>query len=280
MANPIGWCDRTWSPITGCSPISPACDHCYAERMSHRLAGRFGYPADEPFRVTFHPDRLDEPLHWRKPQRVFVCSMGDLFHEDVPDEWIDRVISVCVSAAYDDYGPAADWHTYLFLTKRPERARLYWESRCLYDCDHIWLGVTVEDQQRADERIPILLDTPAAKRFVSCEPLLGPVDLDPYLEPRFPCDGCGRDLGYLGNHEVLHHIDDRFPELCGRSVEIPALDHIIAGGETGPGARPTHPDWARTLRDQAQAARVPFYLKKNPGMIDGVEYKEFPNADT
>ena len=237
MSNPIGWCTETWNPITGCSLVSEGCRHCYALRMAMRLAGRFGYPADDPFRVTFHPDRLDQPIKWKKPRRVFVCSMGDLFHEDVQPEWIARVWDVMFDCPQ---------HTFLVLTKRPERMRLFAEwfdrvqgRRFVYP--NVWLGVTVENQWAADERIPILLDAPAAHRFVSCEPLLGRVDL-------------GRYVGWFG--------------------EQSGIDWVIAGGESGPGARPSNPDWFRSLRDQCQVVATPFYLKDNPGTIDGVEYRE------
>lgn len=226
----------TWNPVTGCSKVSPACAHCYAERMARRLAGRCGYPADESFRVTLHPERLEEPLRWRKPRRVFVVSMGDLFHQNVPDEYIDRVFSVMWQA---------EQHTFLLLTKRPWRMREYISSRprdsmksdrvrikdelgwrnysVPWPLPNVWLGVTAEDQQRADERIPILLQTPAAAvRWVSCEPLLGPIQ------------GVG---------------------------DTARIDWVVAGGETGPGARPMHPEWARSLRDQCRAARTAFFFK-------------------
>ena len=246
--NPIGWATDTWSPVTGCSPVSPACDHCYAERMATRLAGRFGYAAEDPFQVTFHPDRLDQPLKWKKPRRVFVCSMGDLFHEDVESEWIHAVFTTMA---------AAHWHTFLVLTKRPEimgewfataqALGLTLRSGYGVTLPNVWLGVTVESQWAANTRIPDLLDTPAAHRFVSCEPLLGPVNLRHIpgpLEPRL------------------------------RSGKV---DLVIAGAETGPGARPAEPDWFRSLRDQCQG-HIPFYLKDRPGTIDGVQYREIPGG--
>lgn len=249
----IKWADSTWNPITGCSPISEGCANCYAERMSKRLAGRFGYPADEPFRVTLHPERLDEPKHWRKPKRVFVCSMGDLFHTDVPFEFIALVFGRMHSARH---------HTYLVLTKRPDRMaefiRWYQQewlgpfaSAWPREYQHVWLGVTAENQRTADERIPLLLAIPAAKRFVSCEPLLGPVD----LAGLNGLIGVGLSTIDALNGYHIHHDDDDKAERYDR------LDWVIAGGETGPGARPMHPDWARSLRDQCQAAGVPFFFK-------------------
>ena len=238
----IEWADAVWNPVTGCTKVSEGCRNCYAERMANRLAGRCGYPADEPFRVTLHENRLDLPGSWRKPGRVFVNSMGDLFHENVPDHWIDKVFSVM---------SAFPRRTFMILTKRPQRA-IRWFKHIERD-DHrdgsvfhlgqgglivahrewplpnVWIGVSVEDQATADERIPLLVGIPAAVRFVSSEPLLGPVDLSDEL---MFIDG----LGY-------------------------GIDWVIAGGETGPGARPMHPDWARSLRDKCQAAGVPFFFK-------------------
>lgn len=161
----ISWCDKTWNPITGCTKCSPGCVNCYAERMSKRLAGRCGYPKENPFAVTFHPDKLQEPMKWHKPSRIFVCSMGDLFHEQVKDEWIDAVFMTM---------DLSRRHTFMILTKRPERMREYLSGRThiirmVYPLPNVWLGVTVENQEQADKRIPFLLDTPAAKRFVSVE---------------------------------------------------------------------------------------------------------------
>ena len=250
MPTKIEWTDETWNPVTGCTKISPGCAHCYAERMAKRLAGRFGYPADEPFRVTLHPERLDTPLRWRKPRRVFVCSMGDLFHKDVPDGWIYEILGIMA---------LAQRHTFQVLTKRAarmynylsgfkgrtdimaaamcinENLRLHIDTEAIeWPLPNVWLGVTAESQEAADERIPLLLQTPAAVRFVSCEPLLGPIDLGLVDENGGPND---------------------FARLSG-------LDWVIVGGESGPGARPMYPDWARSLRDQCQAAGVPFFFKQ------------------
>lgn len=265
----IEWAERIWNPITGCSPVSEGCEHCYAERMSKRLRGRFGYPADEPFRVTLHPNRLEEPLKLRKPSRIFVCSMGDLFHEDVPFEWVDKVLYIIAQAPQ---------HTFLMLTKRPERMHAYFtditenknqfmhrmmHSVFYYPSMHgaiinlrkgiaipnLWLGVTAENQDRADERIPILLQTPAAVRFVSIEPMLGPVDLSGYYK--------------VQNHVNLppEQRKQALEEYWAGMHRLTKLDWVICGGETGAGARPMHPDWARNLRDQCQRARMPFYFK-------------------
>lgn len=237
----IEWADSVWNPVTGCTPISEACENCYAKRMSKRLAGRCGYPKDEPFRVTLHPDRLEQPLRWKKPRRVFVPSMGDLFHDDVPFMAIAKIFGVMHSCKQ---------HVFMVLTKRPERMKEFfewfvgpeWRGAWAHEYPHVWLGVTAENQQRADERIPILLQIPAAVRFVSVEPMLGVVDLVAALDAAIGIEG---------------------------KVEIPAVDGIdnwlhwvICGGETGPGARPTHPDWVRSLVLQCKNAGVPIFVKQ------------------
>ncbi len=254
----IEWTDATWNPITGCSPVSEGCENCYAKRDALRLRGRFGYPDDEPFRVTFHEDRLDQPLRWKKPRKIFVCSMGDLFHEDVRDDAIGEIFAVMQLAIQ---------HTFIVLTKRPRRALdflttyttcepmsceksiddLAIELSEHYNCPdklfpqnwplpNIWIGVTAENQRMADERIPILLSTPAAVRFVSVEPMLERVDIYQWL-------GGNRD------------INPPHPYNGG-------LSWVICGGESGPGARPMHPDWARELRNQCINAGVPFFFKQ------------------
>jgi len=263
----IEWAEETWNPVTGCTPVSAGCDNCYARRMAIRLRGRCGYSADDPFKVTLHPDRLEQPLRWWKPRRVFVCSMGDLFHGDVPEEFIDEIFAIMALCPQ---------HTFIVLTKRPERIRGYMQppppfytTRLGPVMEHmeehgylsrddaiaiappgsilpedppwplpnVWLGVTAENQEAADERIPILLEIPAAVRFVSVEPMLGPVALDAF---------CAPSDGYAQRIKVL----------------IDGIDWVICGGESGPSARPMHPDWARSLRDQCQSAGVPFFFKQ------------------
>jgi protein gp37 len=242
----IEWCDKSWNPITGCSHAgSPGCDHCYAKRMAHRLQGRYGYPLewkDDPFKVTFHPDRLDEPLHWKKSSRIFVVSMGDIFHDDVDAFWISAIWSI-IERCY--------WHTFLILTKRPERWQRLTPSLPLYK--NILFGVSVENQRTADERIPILLQIPAAKKFVSVEPMLQSINLMPFLLPKL--------------------------KFNFQKVESVKLDWVICGSETGPKARPMNPDWARDLASQCQVAGVPFFFKqmsnKQPIPKD-LMIKEFP----
>lgn len=221
----IEWTDATWNPVTGCTKVSPGCDHCYAMRIATRFAGTPAYPRG--FGVTLHPGRLDRPIRWKRPRRIFVNSMSDLFHSDIPDEYIVRVWDVMANAPQ---------HVYQVLTKRHGRMRSLVASGALRTLPNVWLGVSVEDQKRAELRIPALLGAPASVRFLSCEPLLGPVNL---------------------------HLGD-----------TPGIDWVIVGGESGPGARPMQPDWARSLRDQCGAAGVPFHFKQwgdwSPDAHDGM----------
>lgn len=230
MANKIGYVDRTWNPISGCTPISEGCKNCWAKRMSARLHGRYGYPPDDAFRVTFHFDKLDEPLHWKKPQRVFVCSMGDLFHERVdivPFGYILNIMGKCPQ------------HTFMLLTKRPQNMLALIQNSGVV-LPNVWLGVSVENQKRADERIPILLKIPAAKHFVSVEPLLAPVNLT---------------------------------KRSARSCRSSKLNWVIVGGETGPKARPCKKEWVENLYIQCRLAGVPFWDKQD---ILGKNIKESP----
>lgn len=258
----IEWADATWNPVTGCDRVSPGCDHCYALSLSARLKamGQPKYQTDgraetsgPGFGVTTHPDELDRPLSWATPRRVFVCSMSDLFHPQVPAEFIDRVWAIMSRTPQ---------HTYQVLTKRPQRMRSYlvgdgitrrpWitdlaGAEVSWPLPNVWLGVSVEDQQRADQRIPQLLATPAAVRFVSAEPLLGPVTLrDDWLDP------CARAAHDVEGPSIMHLQHD--PER--------RIGWLIVGGESGPQARPMHPAWARQLRDQCQQADVAFFFKQ------------------
>lgn len=237
-ATSIEWTDQTWNPVVGCTRVSPGCKYCYAfelHDMRHRahLAGsKVPKQYAKPFKeVQLMPERLDDPLHWKKPRMVFVNSMSDLFHEDIPDEFITKVF---VSMA------AAGQHTFQVLTKRAERMREFILSKKRLTEEplrNVWLGVSVEDQQRADERIPVLNRTPAAVRFLSCEPLLGPVNLRSE-HIRWAIDGECDQLGY------------------------PLLDWVIVGGESGMLARPMELGWARSIRDQCVAAHIPFFFKQ------------------
>ena len=167
----IEWTQKTWNPITGCTKCSPGCENCYAERMAKRMAGRCGYHYEHPFRPGWtHSRRWDDPLRWKKPCKIFVCSMGDLFHEDVPFPIIDEVIERI---------KLTHRHTYQILTKRPKRAWQYLDStNSRYFPSNTWLGVTVCNQAEADEKIPVLLGIPATVRFVSVEPMLEEVRLN------------------------------------------------------------------------------------------------------
>jgi protein gp37 len=281
----------TWNPVTGCTKVSPGCDHCYAETFAERWRGIPGHHFESGFDVTLRPERLEQPLRWKKPRRVFVNSMSDLFHEAIPDLHITQVFDVMEQAKQ---------HTFQVLTKRHARMRSFVNarerSRAEYAAkfDHcpteamrnspaaeyarkraanppanIWLGVSVEDQKWADIRVPALLDTPAAVRFLSCEPLLGPLDASEYLTP----DGCHTHMG------------EKFPTLCQSPSCGAAVDWVIVGGESGPGARPMHPDWARSLRDQCTAADVAYFLKQwgewaphVAGVRPGAEIRAYPGA--
>ena len=431
MPTKIEWAEETWNPVTGCSPISEGCQNCYAKRMANRLRGRCGYPADDPFRVTLHPERLGEPLRWKEPRKVFVCSMGDLFHEFVPTKFIIDCLSI-MAEAYQ--------HTFMILTKRPERMRAIMSHETIandvwlqtsrgvnaepspWPLPNVWLGVTAENQKRADERIPILLQILAVVRFVSVEPCLSAVNIVQYLQGYKPQGGikandqarngvsgsvCNRGIfcrsgrqdmetqgicwgqqggfasagedaeratarrnqyiekaptssiqseqrkdvclcppgcvddcqpggdtfrdgdqpqgrgsiqqsseqpggsdqerehtscrqsiegaweeratrrekhqceansrgcsGYPGSlgqkRSIPVGISQEIPCISGNNqrsmpkenLEAPTIDWVICGGETGPGARPMHPDWVRSLRDQCQAAETSFYFKQ------------------
>lgn len=310
----IEWCDRVWNPVTGCTKVSPGCEHCYAERMAHRFGKQWGLPEDNPFKVTKRKDKeFIRPLQWKNPSKIFVCSMGDLFHEDVQERWIDGIFSI-MGLTYDVAESDKEnvitaykqRHTYLILTKRPERMQKYiqklalseWETlrKRFYDfsmtaCDFyykaqyidhmnasmtvatwikdgmpgLWLGVTAENQEQADKRIPILLQIPAAKRFVSVEPMLGAVDLKPWLDGH----GAAGPVAICKKHGIveptidngLEDNDEVCPKCC-LPLDYSALDWVICGGESGPGARPMHPDWVRSLRDQCKTADVPFLFKQ------------------
>lgn len=247
----IEWAEAVWNPITGCTPVSEGCQNCYARRMSKRLAGRCGYPKDDPFKVTLHPERLEEPLQWKKPRRVFVCSMGDIFHPDVQPIWLAMIFNVI-----REYPQ----HTFMVLTKRPEIALEHTHNTMLspyFGLSNLYLGVTAENQEQANKRIPVLLQIPAAIRFVSVEPMLGPVDLDMIAQEHKGIPGCidalrGVFWPALGDPDL---------EYDQRITDLPRINWVICGGETGPGARPMHPAWVRSLRDQCVDSVTPFFFK-------------------
>jgi protein gp37 len=274
----IEWADATWNPVTGCSVLSAGCTNCYAMRMAGtRLRdhdSRKGLTVDSKAgpvwngQVRFNEQWLTEPLRWKRPRRIFVVAHGDLFHEAVPDAWIDRVFAVMALAPR---------HQFQVLTKRAARMRAYIGRRgaspslpsheimaamdgicrdkwpdLRWPLPNVWLGVSVEDQRAADERIPELLATPAAVRWISAEPLLGPVDLGKIVL---------RADGQLPT-ALSNSLGDYVQPLTGNFRDSPMLDWVVAGGESGPGARPMHPDWVRGLLDQCEMAGVPFLFKQ------------------
>lgn len=268
----IEWTDVTWNPVTGCSKESEGCRHCYAESLARRFREDFK-PWTTPnaaHNVRLHPERFEQPLHWRKPRRVFVCSMGDLFHVRVPFGYIDDVF--CIMAE-------AKQHTFQILTKRPDRMKDYIYSLLIrlhhkenapggvrtldwrWPLPNVWLGVSAEDQKTFDERVPLLLQTPAAKRFVSLEPLLRPIDLRRVriIPPKRP-RGTVRPIADWIECDPLERT--AIDELGVQYPVKQGLDWVIVGGESGPGARPMHPDWVRDIRDQCQAADIPFFFKQ------------------
>lgn len=282
----IEWTDATWNPITGCSVTSPGCRNCYAMKLAggrlrhHPSRAGLTQPSSTgpvwTGELRLNEDWLQQPLAWTRPRRIFVCAHGDLFHEAAPDAWIDRVFAVMALAKH---------HTFQVLTKRAKRMREYLsapgraqaiglhvaqllgltgQSAAMVEpptlpLPNVWGGVSVEDQQRADERIPELLATPLAVRWLSAEPLLGPVDLE---RPR-----PGPDLDQGGGRYI-----------CQPWVIQSGIDWVVVGGESGPRARPMHPDWARSLRDQCKAAGVPF-LFKQWGSWRAASWFDGPDAD-
>jgi len=240
--NPDGTPGEVWNPVTGCSKVSQGCKNCYAETIAKRFWGERKFTD-----VQVHPERLDAPRHWRKPRRVFVNSMSDLFHDKV-----DHQDSLFVRGVFNVMRETPQ-HTYIVLTKRPENMQQFMSD--YPPPRNVWLGVSVENQAAADERIPLLLQTPAAVRFVSCEPLLGPVDLWKFAQ-------CEETFGSMYDHRGTYPFYQKlgWPD---QSIKMVAgIDWVIAGGESGPGARPMHPDWARGLREQCDAAGVPFFFKQ------------------
>jgi protein gp37 len=299
----IEWTEATWNPTTGCDRVSPGCDHCYAMTLAPRLKAmgskryqRDGDPATSGpgFGLTLHSDTLDLPLRWTKPRRIFVNSMSDLFHDQVPDEFIAEVFAVMALA------PS---HTFQVLTKRHGRMRSLLASkrfavlvgnriskRDVYvrapalPLPNVCLGVSVEDQKWADIRIPALLDTPAAVRWLSMEPLLGPVDLHAKDTRTFG----PRWLPAIahGVNSPNHRAGDG-SSIGGlyKAMYGPNLDWVVVGGESGLASRPMQIDWARTLRDQCTSAGVPFFFKQwggrtpkaNGRELDGRTWDEYPS---
>lgn len=269
----IQWTDATCNPIRGkqgrhhCTKVSPACKNCYAERMNLRFSGLPYVAGADSFRLD--EEALLQPLKWRRGRRIFLCSMTDLFHEELRPALIDRVFAMMALAPR---------HTFQILTKRPAMMLAYLTSLDVFDriddaagqldachanldgrwpLPNVWLGITAESQGYANERIPLLLQTPAAVRFVSYEPALGPVDFTAIREPLMTINALG---GFVSEvDEVPEGAEVAGPDLWDKTAKI---DWLICGGESGPKARPMHPDWARSARDQCQAAGVPFFFKQ------------------
>ena len=236
----IEWTEATWNPITGCTQVSPGCAHCYAKTFAERFRGVPGHPYEVGFDLTLRPERLQQPLQWKRPRTIFVNSMSDLFHEEISLDYIRQVFDVMEQA---------HWHQFQVLTKRSERLAELAPS--LPWPDNVWMGVSVENQ-RWTTRIDDLRTVPAAIRFLSCEPLLGPLDLN-----------------------------------------LEGINWVIAGGESGPGARPMKPEWALSIRDQCIDASVPFFFKQwgahdeagvrrskkaNGRLLDGGTWSQMPQA--
>ena len=249
MSTKIEWTDETWNPITGCSPVSEGCQNCYAKRMANRLRGRYGYPKEKPFTpAIFHPDKIGIKL-FIPGKRVFLCSMGDLFHDAVNIRG-DEIREVFRCMAHHD-------NIFILLTKRPTRMRDC--IRYLYGDDfaeqmpHVWIGVTAENQKRANERVPVLLQIPARVHFVSVEPMLGHIDLR---------------RGFQTVNRVSSSQD---------FIKRNGIDWVICGAETGPGARHMDDKWAFDLFRQCKAANVPFFFKKaSKGSVLNWDKHEFP----
>ncbi|MBV9762353.1 MAG: phage Gp37/Gp68 family protein [Acidobacteriaceae bacterium] len=231
----IEWTDATWNPVRGCTKISPGCKHCYAQRFAERFRGVEGHPFEQGFDLRLVPAKIDDPLRWKTPRRIFVNSMSDLFHDRVPLDYIKRVFRVMTEA---------NWHQYQILTKRAERlgeiaGELPWAP-------HIWMGVSVENEEYL-WRIDHLRRTKAHIKFLSIEPLLGP----------------------LGKFNLR------------------GIDWVIVGGESGPGARRMHAEWAASIRDQCQEAGVAFFFKQWGGVfkrktgreLEGRTWDEMPAAN-
>jgi protein gp37 len=286
---------RTWNPVTGCTKVSAGCDHCYAERFAERFRGVAGHPYEQGFDLKLWSERLDRPLRWKAPKRIFTNSMSDLWHADVPEAFIADVFAVM---------SLARWHTFMVLTKRPRRMqRLLTDQAWLgsvsrrmqviaadqripnagnlpFPVPNVWLGVSVENQEAA-YRIDWLVQTPAAVRFLSCEPLIGRLNIETWLWLTRPStagpwtDALGRRRGGGG--------------IGGQTISRrPANDlhWVIAGGESGPGHRACDPRWIEELRDTCVDAEVPFFFKQWGGLrpksggreLDGCTWDEFPEV--
>lgn len=234
QASSIEWTEATWNPVTGCSQVSPGCAHCYAKVFAERWRGIPGHPYEQGFDLRLWPERLEVPLRWRKPRTIFVNSMSDLFHEDIPFGFVEQVFATM---------RAAHWHTFQILTKRHDRLVALAES--LDWPSNVWMGVTIENR-RFVHRASALRRVPSAVRFISAEPLLGPLE----------------------------------------DLDLEGIDWLIAGGESGPRHRRVDVDWIRDLRDTCAAADVAFFFKQwggarpksNGRELDGRQWNDYPQC--
>jgi len=229
----IEWTEATWNPVTGCDKVSPGCAHCYAETFAERWRGVPDHPYEQGFDLRIWPQRLKQPLRWKRPRMIFVNSMSDLFHDRIPDAFICEVFSSMQEA---------NWHTFQILTKRPDR--LVELAKALPWPSNIWMGVSIENRRFVD-RADLLREVPAAIRFISAEPLLGPLE----------------------------------------GLDLTGIHWLIAGGESGPRARVAKPEWIRELRDRCKDEEVAFFFKQWGGrtpkaggrLLDGIQYDEMPS---
>ena len=227
----IEWTTSTWNPVTGCTKISAGCDNCYANRLAERFRGVRGHPFEQGFDLTLRAERLDQPFKWRRPRMIFVNSMSDLFHKEIPHGFIERVFDTMENA---------DWHVFQVLTKRSSLMRDFVNARYANGRvpAHLWFGVSIEDGDKLS-RADHLRETAAQVRFLSLEPLIGPVS-----------------------------------DLC-----LDGIHWVIAGGESGPRARPMHPDWVREVRGRCVAERVPFFFKQWGGPRPKSKGRELDNRE-
>jgi protein gp37 len=240
----IEWTDSTWNPVTGCTKVSPGCKHCYAETFAERFRGVKGHPYEQGFDLRIWPERFDLPLRWKSPRTIFVNSMSDLFHRDIPDAVVETLFETMRKA---------DWHTFQVLTKRPERMRAFVLDRAKRSLapavvqPNTWLGTSVESQHYV-ARAAAVCDLPVSVRFLSCEPLLGPLDLRKVLDLE------------------------------------KGINWVIVGGESGHGARPMEKEWVLSIQSQCEDAGVPFFFKQWGGrnkkragrVLDGRTWDEMP----
>lgn len=231
----IEWTQTTWNPVTGCTKVNSGCKFCYAERFSERFCGVPGHPFEQGFDLKLHPERLELPFSWKKPRLVFVNSMSDLFHEDIPDDFKRQVFETMA---------AGRRRTFQVLTKRIERVQEFFQEYSIDAPRNVWIGTSIEAQELS-WRVDELRGVQAVTRFLSCEPLLGPLEID-----------------------------------------LTGIHWVIVGGESGPGCRPIDPDWVRSLQQQCQKARVPFFFKQWGGVqkirngreLDGRTWDEMPSG--